>query len=179
MHVGLDDQRQFLHIAGGKLLVQLLERQASAFRQGRFALVGQAVERDLPRFQGIFNHLEPVASLGYVLETQDLERGGRPGLFTRPRAVIQHGAHLAEDRAHDKRVAHVHRAVLDQYRRHRTAAAVEPAFEHRARSQPFGIRFEPLQVRHEQDHLKEEIQILALLCRNGHHHDISAPVLSQ
>ena len=176
LDIRLDDEGQLLHGARGKLLVQLFQGQTRALGQRRIAQLGEAVERNLPRLQSVFNHLKTVAGLRNVLQTQHFDRSGGRGLFQSSPAIIKHGAHLAVDSADDKRVAHAQRAVLNQDRRHRTAAAVEPAFDHRARSQPVRIGLQPLQVGHQQDHFQQQIQILALLGRDFHHHGVSAPV---
>lgn len=49
-----------------------------------------------------------------------------PASFTRPAAVVDHGAHAAVCRSGDDRVADAQRAVLDQHGRHRAAALVQP-----------------------------------------------------
>ena len=74
LHVGLDDERELLDVTGGELLVELLEGEARGFGECRLAQLGEPVERDLPRLQRVFDHLEPVAGLRHVFQAQDLGR---------------------------------------------------------------------------------------------------------
>ena len=62
LHVGLDDDRQFLHAAFGDLRLQRLERQARALGAERLLLRLRLAEvRDLPRLGRVGQRLERVA----------------------------------------------------------------------------------------------------------------------
>ena len=76
-------------------------------------------------------------------------------------AIVLHGAHLAEYRAADEEIADAQRAVADQHGRHRTAAAIELRFDHRAHGRAAsGFALRSCNVRHQQDHLEQQVEIL-------------------
>ena len=139
LHVGLDDDRQLLHAAFGDLLLERLEREAAALGAERALLGLRLAERgDLARLGGIGHRLERIARLREAGETEHFDRRRRRGRLDRPAAIVDQRAHSADDRAGDEVVADVQRAVLHEHRRHRTAAAIELGFEHRAGG---GLRF--------------------------------------
>ena len=179
LHVALDDQRKVLDIACGKLLVELLEGESRALGQRRLAQLGEPVKRNLPRLERIFDHLQAVADLRHIFQAQNFHRRRGRRLDNRPAAIIEHGAHFPENRAHDERVPHPQRAVLNEDAGHRPAAAIELAFEHSPGSQPLRIGLQRLKVGHQQHHLEQQLEIGFLLGRNFHHHRIPAPSLGQ
>src|SRR6478736_2643349 len=72
LHVGLDDDRQFLHAAFGNLLLQRLQRQASALGAERLVLrLHLAILRDLARLGGVLERLERVAGGGQPAQPED------------------------------------------------------------------------------------------------------------
>jgi hypothetical protein len=91
-------------------------------------------------------------------------------------AIVEHGAHLAVHVAHDKVVAGAQSAILDQYRGHRTAAAIELRFQHDAAGRTRGVRAQFLQVGHQADHFQQQIKVLVLLGGNFHEHRRTTPV---
>ena len=143
LHVGLDDDRQLLHVAFGDLLLQRLERQARALAAERLFLRLRLTEqRDLTRFGGVGQRLEGVARLRQAAEAEHFDRRRRRRRLDLPAAIVDERADLADDRAGDERVADAKRAVLHEDRRDRTASLVELRFEHRARRVALRVRLQ-------------------------------------
>ena len=140
LHVGLDDDRQVLHVAFGDLLLQRLERQAAALGAERLFLGhALAIGRDLPRLRRVGQRLERIAGLRQARQAEHLDRRRRRRHLDRPAAVVDERAHAADNRAGDEGVADAQRAVLDEDRRHRAAAAIELRLEDRARGIPLRV----------------------------------------
>ena len=114
---------------------------------------------DLLGLGGVGDHLEGVADIGQRLEAEHFDRHGRLGVAQRLAAVVEHRADLAEDRAADKIVAHVQRAVAHQHGGHGTAAAIEIGFEHIADGRTVGIGLQIQHVGHQQNHFEQQIQV--------------------
>ena len=96
LHVGLDDDRQVLHVAFGDLLLQRFERQAAAFGAERlFLRHALPVGGDLPRLGGVGECLEGVAGLRQTRQAEHFDRRGRSGLLDRLAAVVDQRAHAA------------------------------------------------------------------------------------
>ena len=75
LHVGLDDDRQFLHAAFGDLLLERLEREPAALGAER-ALLGLRLteRRDLARLGRVGDGLERIARLRQAGETEHFDR---------------------------------------------------------------------------------------------------------
>ena len=175
-HVGLQNQRQLLDRAGLELLVQLVEGEAGAGGQGSLAHLLPAVGGHLLGADFVGHHLEAVAGFRQRRQAQNFDGGGGTGLRQHPPAVVEHGAHLAEDRTDDEGVADAQGAVLDEHGSHRAAAAVELGFEHGARGGQGGLGAQLLHVGHQQDHLEQLVQIGLLLGGDVDHDRVAAPV---
>ena len=76
----------------------------------------------------------------------------------------------------DDVVADAQRAVLDQHGRHRTAAAIELGFEHRADRAALRVGLVLADFGDEQDHLEQHVEVLFLLRRHFDEHGLAAPV---
>ena len=74
------------------------------------------------------------------------------------RLVVQHRAHPAPFGAGHHDVALLQRALLHQHRRHRTAAAIQPAFDHRALGGALGIRLQVEDFRLQRDRLGQLVE---------------------
>ena len=61
-----------------------------------------AVLGDLARLFAIGHHHELIARLRQAFQAEDLDRGRRRRGFEHAAAIVEHGAHLAEDVADDK-----------------------------------------------------------------------------
>jgi hypothetical protein len=160
-------------------LCNMLQGDTAALGQGRLAHFGFAEQHDLLGLGGVGDHLEIVACFGHGLQPQDLDGRGWLGLADLFSAIVQHGAHFAEDRAADEIVAHMQGPVADQHGGHRPAAAIQLGLQHIPHGRACGIGFQILQIGHEQDHLQQQIQVDPHLGGNGHHHGIAAPILRQ
>ena len=171
--------RQFGDFARRQFLVQLLQRDAAALGQRRFAHLGLAEQHDLLGLGGIRHHLEIVAGFRHGFQPQHLDGRRRLRLANLLAAVVQHGAHLAEDRAADEVIAHVQRAVAHQHRGHRAAAPIQFGFQHIAHGRTAGIGLQILQVGHQQNHFQQQIQVSLHLGGNGHHDGVAAPIFGQ
>src|SRR5687767_10195249 len=134
LHVGLDDERQFLHAAFGDLILQRLQRESPTLG-AECTLLGLALaeHRDLARLGGIRHDLERIARLGQARQAEYFDRRRRSSRFDRPSAVVDQGTDLADDWAGNEVVADAERAVLHEDGRHRAAAAIQLGFQHRAR----------------------------------------------
>ena len=134
LHVGLDDEREFLAARGLELAHHLLERAAHAGRArgGLLALLAGAVIGDLAGAGLAVDHGEPVAGLRRAGEAEHLDRSRGTGLLHGFAGVVDQRAYAAPFGAGHDEVADAQRAALDQHRRHRAAAAVELGLDHGA-----------------------------------------------
>ena len=134
LHVGLDDQREFLAARGLELRHHLLERAAHAgVARGRLlALLADAVIGEFAGARLGLDHGEPVARLRRAGEAQHLDRHRRAGLLHGFALVVDQRADAAPFGAGDDDVADMQRAALDQHGRDRAAAAVELGLDHGA-----------------------------------------------
>src|SRR5580704_17621053 len=80
LHVGLDDQREFLAAGGLELRHHLFERAAHAGNTGGgiLALLMRAIARDLPGAGFVLDHGETIAGFRRAVETEDLDRTDGP-----------------------------------------------------------------------------------------------------
>ena len=123
--------------------------RAPAVRAGRLlAQLAGAELGDLAGAAFVLHRDERLAGRRHAGQAEDLHRRRRPGLGDRARLVVQHRAHPAPLGAGHHDVALLQRALLHQHGRHRTAAAIQPAFDHRAfgrarRGSPSGRGFPP------------------------------------
>jgi hypothetical protein len=120
------------------------------------------VRDHLTSLRRIVDDLERVARLRKRGQAQYFDRRGRARLLDLASDVIEHRPDLAVDDAGDEQVAVLQRAVLHQDRRDGAAAAIEFRFEYRARGAPLRVGFQIRQVRDEQNHLEQLIEVLAL-----------------
>src|ERR1700730_9836505 len=113
LHIGLNDDGQFLGLAALQLLVQLIESDTPAGAAGErgFAQLGLAIIDDVTGL-GFVGHLEMIARLGNTLQAEDFNRRGRGGKFDRAAMIVKKGAHFAVDGADNEDVAGMQGAVL-------------------------------------------------------------------
>ena len=115
---------------------------------------------------------------GMPLETQDLDRRRRPGFLDRPPAIVEHRAHLAERVADDVAIARPQRSVLHQNRRHRTASTIQLGFDDRTNRGTLRRSLLLVHIRHQADHLFQQIEVEPLLGRHLDELRVSAPSTS-
>jgi hypothetical protein len=125
-HVALDDEQQFLALAGLERRLQVLERDPPP----SLGELGDALARlpalgDLPGHPVIGDDQEVVARVGNGGQAEHLHRPGGRRLGDRLAVLVQHGPDPAERLAAHDRVADVQRAALDQHGRHRASALVQ------------------------------------------------------
>src|SRR6185503_20913107 len=97
---------------------------------------------DLARTRFALHDMELVARLRRAGETQHLDRESRSRALDSLGAIVDETTHAAPYGAGHQHVAHLERAALDQHRRHRTAALVEPGLDHHAVGGAVGIGLE-------------------------------------
>ena len=145
-NVGLEDDPQFLGLAGLDLGVQVLESGlAGAFRPGGGR--GLALLDHRPGGLLVGDDPQDVAGLRDVGQTEHHGRARRTGLGDALAEGVLEGADLAVRLADDDHVADSQRAGLDQRGRHRAAALVQLRLDDRADGRPLGVGLELLQVR--------------------------------
>ena len=168
--------RQFLDVAGLELLVQLVERDARrrCARHRRVALLALAVFHDVARL-GFVGHLEMIARFRHALQSKYFDGRRRRRVLDGAAAIVKHRANFAEHRAADEEVAGVQRAVLHEDGGHRAAALVHARFQHRAGCRRIGIGLQFAQIRDQQNHFQQLVDVLLLLRGNFHEFRVAAP----
>src|ERR1700722_3215239 len=125
-HVALDDQQEFLALAGLQDRVQVLERDPSAARgELGSTLARLAALGDLPRHPVVGDDEEVVTRLRDRGEAEHLHRTRRRRLAELVEVLVEHGTDAAVGLARHDRVTDVQRAALYKHGRHRAAALVE------------------------------------------------------
>ena len=180
LHVALDDDVQVLHLAGLQVLEQVLERDARR-RPGRELLAAQPLGALLRELAGLAVGLDDAAELAggrRLVEAEDLDRVARLRLLELVALVVVERAHLAPGVAGDDRVADLERAALDEHRRDRAAADVEPRLDDRAGRPRVRVRLQvELGVGDEQHLLEQLVEARLLLRRDAGDLRVAAPLL--
>ena len=134
LHVGLDDEREFLAARGLDLRHHLLERAAHAglAGSGLLALLARAIIGDLAGARLVVDDREPVAGIRRAGEAEHLDRHRGAGAVDRRAGVGHERAHAAPFGAGHHDVADMQRAALHQHGCDRAAAAVELGLDHGA-----------------------------------------------
>ena len=176
LHVGLDDQREFLAARRLQLRHHLLERAAHAGDRRRrvLALLVCAVARDLARAGFVLDHREAVAGLGRAVEAEHFDRHRGTGLLHRLALIRDQRADAAHLGAGDDDVADPERAALDQHGRDRTTAAVELGLDHGAFGRTLRVGLEVEQFGLQRDHLEQLVEIGLVLGRDFDVDDVAA-----
>ena len=175
LDVALDDDLQFLDLAGLHPLAQILERDAAGLLQLALALLGPAEFGDLARLGFLGHDHERSAGLGHAGESEDFHRRRRRRLGHALAEMIVHRAHAAIGDAANERIALTQRAFLDQHGRDRTAAAIEFRFDHRAARRAIRIGLELHHVGLQQHHLEQLVDTLARARRDAARTIVSPP----
>src|SRR5437879_9304397 len=177
LHIGLDDDGQFLGLAALQLLMQLIESDAApgAASERGFTQFGLAVIDDVTSF-GFVGDLELVAGFGNALESQDLDGRGGIGFLDRVAVIVEQRAHYAVDRADDEDGAGMQGAVLAQDRGDGAAAAIDARFENGAAGRRGRVGAQFAQIGAKQDHLQELIEIFLFARGDFDDHGIAAPL---
>src|SRR3984893_866250 len=176
LHIGLDDDGQFLGFAALQLLVQLIESDTPAGAAGErgFAQFGLAIIDDVASL-GFVGYLELIASFGNTLQAEDFNRSGRRGQFDRAAMIVEKRAHFAINGANDEDVAGVQGAVLHKNGGNRAAAAIDAGFENRAAGRRAWIGAKLAQIGNEQDPFEELVEIFLFARGDFDDYGIAAP----
>ncbi len=161
------------------LLGQAFQRYARALGQRGFAGLLLAVFGDFARLFAVGDDHELIAGLRQAFQAEDLDRGGRRRGFEHTSTIIEHGAYLAEDVAHDKVLARVQRSILYQHGGYRTAPAVQLGLQHAACSGTLGNGLQVLQVGDQADHFQQQVEIGLLLGGDVDKDRRAAPIFRQ
>ena len=129
LHVALEDEVEVLDAGLLDLLGEAFERDAGALGELRLALLHLAVLGNALGLVAVRHDQEGVAGVRHAFETEDFDRGRRPGFGDGASAIVEHGADLAEGVADDVAVASSQGSVLDQDRGDSAAAAIELGFD--------------------------------------------------
>src|SRR5271154_4356391 len=176
LHVGLDDDAEFLDVAGLELLVELIEgdARAGAAGKGRVALFALAVIDDVAGL-GFVGDLEVVAGFGNALQAEDFDGSRRRRIFRGAAAIIEHGADFAENGAADEKVAGIQSAVLHENGGDGAAAFIDAGFEHGTAGGSIGIGFEFTQIGDKKNNFEKFVDALFLLGGNFDEFGVAAP----
>ena len=169
LHVALEDEVQVLDGAGLQLREELLERRAR-LRGRRQLLPPEALAahlRALARVALVLDDATELAGGRRLVEAEDLDRLARPRLLELLAAEVVERADPAPGVAGDDRVADLERAALDEHRRDRAAADVEPGLDDRPRGLDARVRGQlELGVGDQQHLLEQVVEVLLLLRRD-------------
>ena len=178
--VALEDQVQILDGAFLQLGEEGLERDA-ALRALRELLGAQALAAPLRERAGLAFVLDDTRELAggrRRVEAENLDRRPRPGFLHLLAAVVVQRPHFAVRVAGDDRIADAKGAAVDEHRRDRAAADVEPGLDDRARRLRVRVRRQlELCVRDEQHLLEQVVEVRLLLRGDVRELNVAAPVL--
>ena len=176
VHVGLQNQRQFLDRAGFQLLVQVVEGHTGAGSQGHFPHLLLAEGSHLLGLDLVGHHLELIPGFRQRVQAQNFDRRGRGRLLDRAAVIVKHGPNLAKHGADNKGVAAAQGSILHQHGGHRPPPPVEPGFQHHPPSRESGCGAQLLQVGNQQNHFQELLQVGLLFGRHFYHYRLATPV---
>src|SRR5690606_18898363 len=128
-NVTLDDEVERLDLALFESLGEVLKRHAlTGLRQCGVALDCLTLLSDLAGGAVVFRNKEQVAGAGHRVQTLDLDRTRRSGLFNALAVLVDHGADAAVSRTSDDRVTDAQRTALNEDSSNGSAALVELRF---------------------------------------------------
>lgn len=160
LHVGLDDDFEFLDLAFLDLVEEVVQGDVLHGSHQAVVLKGLgAAAGDLAGHLGIFHAVKHVAGLGHVGKAQDFHGGGGPGRFHRLGQVVLERLHAAVGRPCDDVVTHLEGTLFHQEGGHRPAAFVEPGFQHHALGRAVRVGLEFQDFRLQEDHFQEFVQV--------------------
>ena len=178
LYVRLDDDGQFLDVAGLDLAKQIVQGQ---LRLGIFdQLVLALGDEGLGKASGLLLVLRShkhLSGVGHVVKAQNLHRCGRSCLLHPASPVVHHGANLAVAGARRDGVAHMQGALLHQHSGNRTLALIQLGLDHQAAALAVGVRFQLHHIRGQQHHLKQIGDAFFSMCRNRYKYCAAAPIL--
>ena len=178
LHVCLDDDRQFLDVAGLDLAEQVVQGQLrlGLFDQLVFAFVDEG-SREILRFLVSAHGDKDLACVRYGIQTLDRYRSGWLRVLDPRALVVQHGADFSVAGTCRYKVAYMQGALLNQHRRHRALALVQLRLDHKTSGVPVRIRLQFLHIRREKDILQQILDTFTGLCGDRAADRCTAPVL--
>ena len=177
LDVAFDDEGQFLQFA----LLDLVEQVI----QGDFGIDVECGRTFL--FQAFFGNgtgrlfvgdVEDVAGFRYVVEAEDFDWDGRFRFLDAFAPFVVHGADLAEAGADDDRIADAEGPFLDEDGSDRAAAFIQLGFDDDTLSRTVRVGLEILYFCQDEDIFQEIVEADFLMCRNGDHDGVAAPVFT-
>src|SRR5262249_27534363 len=115
----------------------------------------------------VFDDTAELSRRRWMVEAEDLDRRSRPGLLDLLAPVVVEGAPPTQGVAGDDRVAHAQGAAVNEHRRDRAAADVEPRLDDRAGALRIRICLQlELGVGDEQHLLEELVEVLLCFRRD-------------
>ena len=177
LDVAFDDERQFLQFT----LLDLVEQVI----QGNFGIDVELGRTFL--FQAFFGNrtsrlfvgdVEDVASFRHVIEAEDFDRNRRFGFLDAFAAFVVHGADLTKAGADDDCIADAESPFLDEDGSDRTAAFIQLGFDNNALGRTVRVGLEVLHFSQDEDVFQEVIEADLLVCRNGDHDGVAAPIFT-
>src|SRR6516165_1448178 len=178
-HVALDDEQQFLALAGLQRGLQVLQRDPRpALGEHGGALTGLPPLGDLPGHPLVGHDQEVVAGVGHRVEPEHLHRARRWRVRDRGTVLVEQRPDPAERVATDYRGADVQRAALHQHGRHRAAALVQVRLDRDALRVLVGVGPQvQLRVGGQDDRLQQGVDARALPGRDVHEQGGAAELL--
>ena len=127
------------------------------------------------------NDVEPVAGAGRRVQTGQVDRSGRAGLFVllSPVERVVHRLDAAVRRAADDDVADVERALLDEELGDHAASFVQLGFQAGAEGRAIGIGLVLVQFGHGQQRVEQFVDALAGDGAGLDHLGVAAPLAGQ
>lgn len=177
LDVAFDDERQFLQFALLDLVEQVVEGNLGIDVEfGRTFLFHSFFGNGTSRL--FVGDVQDVAGFRYVVEAEDFDGQGRFRFLDPFASFVVHGTNFPEGRADDDRIADAQGALLNEDGCDRTAAFIELGFDDDTLSRAVRIGFEILYFCQDEDVFEEFVEADFLMCRNGNHDGIAAPVFT-
>ena len=156
VHIGLDDDIEFVVRAHFEALANLFEREHLSRAEVLLALQLFAAVGNLACLLLRFHHVELVAGLRCAVEAEQRGGHGGPHFVHALVTLVEECLHAAEVRTGQHHVALLERTVAHKHRGHVAAPLVERRLDDRARSLAVGVGFEFEHVGLEQ-HLLQKV----------------------
>src|SRR6266481_9018745 len=115
LHVALQDDFEFLDLAGGEPRAQIFERDAAGLGEFAFALLPTPILGDLAGLGFLGDGGEHGAGFRHGRKSEDFDRSGGAGLGEALAEMILHRADASVRSSTDERVALAERAFLDEH----------------------------------------------------------------